>query len=54
LLRRKAHSTKGGTIFQRRTRVAIVRRELKIPLNRWLFTHPITPTLVTGGLRTSV
>ena len=38
----------------RRKRVTKVRIELKTLLNRFALIHPITPTLVTGGLMWSV
>ena len=47
------HWSSGGTIFQRKNRVMMVRIELNQPLNRLVFTHPTTPTLVTGGLSVS-
>jgi len=50
----KAQRKKGGTIFQSKRRVTIVRMELKMPLKRLAFAHPMTPTLVTGGFMSSV
>jgi len=49
-----AHRIKGGRNFQRIKIVMIVRMELKMPLKRLAFAHPMTPTLVTGGFMSSV
>src|SRR4030042_5596294 len=45
---------KGGTTFHKKKRVTMVRMELKTPLKRLFFTHPMGPTLVIGGLNSSV
>src|SRR5512137_2895229 len=44
-----AHFTKGGTILKRRRSVTMVRRELKTPLNRFVFIHRSAPILMTGA-----
>jgi hypothetical protein len=50
-LERNAQSKSGGVIFQSKYRVAIVRMELKILLNKFNLNHPRTPTFVIGGFR---
>src|SRR4030042_5101452 len=48
-----AQRKRGGTTFQRKKRVTMVRMELNTPLNRLCVAQPMTPMWVTGGLTSS-